>query len=229
MGKATLSRNTKLIVGGSGWLADLTDDYNGLTITDVVSAPGEPAAGRYWIEKNLTSYDRGVTVDTLYYGDGTKAMQERSEGVALAVAGSGWHGGLAGWQGLPSTAPVDQVLTNNVSLLSREPWASGLNVAEFEFSSGDVSANLPAFTNSQVCYLAVTDKNVSGSRVVTISDGSDTVTESFATPGVVPINLSGLANSVAAGTISVASLAGDSTIAGVIVFGSLHNLPDGRA
>ena len=138
MAKPTITRESQLVVGGSDWLADLTDDFNGLTVNDSVTANGEPAVGRYWVEKNLNAYDRSMSVSTLYYGDNTKEMSDRKSGIVLGVSADEWDGGPAHWLGLPSTAPVDGSLTNNVDFIADEPWAAGTVVVPFTFMSGSV-------------------------------------------------------------------------------------------
>ena len=178
MGKPALTEDTDLVIGDDTWVIDLGEHSNGFTVTDTaVGTPGAPATRRYWIDKNLTEQSRSLNVPVLYYGDATDALSQREEGTLIAVIAfpdgtRRWVGGAAGWRGLPSTAPVNDVLVNNVNFLSRERWLSGSVAVPFKFSNGNVEMNLPTFTNTAVGYIALTVKDPSGSRTVTIDDGS---------------------------------------------------------
>ena len=217
MAKPSLTNQSRLIVGGDDWAADLTRSYLGLTVSDTLNTTGDPNEGREWNEISIGSYDRSLTVNTLYYGDEMKALKTREEGIILASAPGEWDGGAANWTALPTAAPVAEVLTSNVEFMSREPWASGTSVARFAFSSGNVSIDLPQFNNDDVVYLAVT-KTVGG-RVVTIGDGTDDVAVNFASPSIKLVDVTSLASSVDSGTLTVAALTGDQTIEGLFVAG----------
>ena len=81
----TLTRQSRLLVGGDDWIADLTDDTNGFTLNDTVTAPGAPATGIHWIEKDLTGYDRALNVQTVYFGRATTTLSQRTEGILVAA------------------------------------------------------------------------------------------------------------------------------------------------
>lgn len=229
MGAPTITRRTRLIVGGADWAVDLTNDYLGLSISDTLNTAGAPSEGRYWNEQDIGSYDRSLSVDTIYYGDATKAMELRKDGIVLATAGSAeWDGGPTSWLGLPSQAPIDAQMTHNVNFISREPWASGTVVVPFEFRPGLVSVDLPTFNNGSVVYLAVTSKTVAGSRTLTLGDGTNDISIPVATASVRSLDVSGLVNSIADGTLSSSALTANQTISGVFVAGAPVTLADGR-
>lgn len=227
MGRPDLTRRSRLIVGGADWIADLTDDSNGFTLNDTVTAAGTPATGIRWIEKDLTAYDRSLNVPTVYFGDATRTLGLRDSGILVAAGTGEWDGGEASWLGLPSTAPVGAQLTNNVNFIQRSPWASGTTVTPFSFSAGDTSVDVGSVSNDDVVYLATVTKTVAGNRVFTLGDGSNTATVSVANPSVVAVNVGSLPNTATV-SLSAASLTGDQTLEGVLVVGRVHALPDGR-
>ena len=129
--------------------------------------------------------------------------------------------------GLPSTAPIDAQLTNNVNFIQRSPWAAGSTVVPFAFSAASQSVDVGPVTNTDVVLVAVTAKTVAGNRVLTLGDGSNQVTVSTANTSVHQFNVSALPNNTTA-VLSVASLSGDQAITGLIVAGSTTTLPDER-
>ena len=228
MTKPAFTRNASLLVGGADWIADLSTEAAAWTLNDTVTAPGTPAAGIYWVEKDLTAYDRSLNVPTMYESVATDLLRAHTTGVMIAASEGEWDGGEATWQGLPSQAPVEDRLTRNVNFLAAEPWAAGTVAVPFSFSSGNVTVNLPTFTNDQRAYIAVTSKSTTASRVYTINGGSGTASASFTVPGIQTVDLSSLSNEETAATLSVAALTSGQTTAGVVVIGSTYSLPDGR-
>ena len=222
-----LTRRSRLIVGGDDWVADLTDDTNGFTLSDTVTAPGTPATGIRWVEKDLTAYDRSLNVPTVYFGDATTVLGQRSQGLLIAAGSAEWDGGDAGWLGIPSTAPIDAQLTNNVNFIQRSPWVAGSTVVPFVFSAASQSVAVGSVTNTDTVLVAVTTKSVAGNRVLTLGDGSNQVTVSTGNPSVHRFDVSGLPNNTTA-ALSVASLSGDQTTTGLVVVGSVSSLPDER-
>ena len=192
MAKPSLTVNSRLIVGGDDWVADLTDDYLGLTVNDTVNYTGDPNEKRYWNEQSIGSYDRSATIGTLYYGTDVKQLQTHKEGIVIVAGDSEWDGGATQWTSIPTEAPVAEILTANVVFMSREPWAAGLVVVPFEFTASVNSVDISAFTNADVVYIALVTKTVSGNRVLTLSDGTDAVTTSFANASVRAVDVSTL-------------------------------------
>ena len=228
MTKPALTRNAELLVGGPTWLSRLSTDAAAWTLNDTVTAPGSPAAGIYWVEKDLTAYDRSLNVPTIYEGPATDLLRAHETGIMLAISTGEWDGGDATWQGLPSQAPVEDRLTRNVNFLPAEPWAAGSVAVPFSFSSGNVSVTLPTFTNDQRCFIAVTQKSTTANRTYTVGGGGVTANAGFTAPGIQEVSLDSFGNEVTDGTLTVATLTSGQTTTGFIVIGSTYALPDGR-
>ena len=225
MAKPTMVSESRCIVGGPGWIADLSEDYTGLNLNDSPNyTPREGAAVR-WIKPHLTGYDRAISVGTVFYGDNTKALLERTSGIVLAIsAEQEWDGGEAHWLGLPGAAPADGLLTHSMEFIADEPWASGTVIVPFEFEDGAPSINLPSFTNALECYIALTTKDPAGSVAVTITSAGDTVDADFIETGIAAVDLSSLSADNAAATLSVAALAADEFMTGWLVMGATYVL-----
>ena len=112
--------------------------------------------------------------------------------------------------------------------MQRQAWATGVVAQPFAFTAGDTSVPVAtAFANTSAAWIAVTNKTVTGNRVVTVSDGTDDVTVTFPTSGVRSVDLSTLTNNIDGGAVSVASLTGDQTIEGWFLAGSTYSIPSG--
>lgn len=229
MGKPALTTHSRLIVGDETWVSDLSPHYLGMSLTDTLTTTGDPSEGRYWNEVDIATYSRQITVDTLYYSGPTNNLRTRKTGIVIASTGFEWDGGPTHWTTLDSQAPVDAVLTNNVTFMSREPWAAGLVTVPFAFSEGDTSLDISgAVTNSDVCYIALTEKEVPNNRILTLTVSSNTVNESFSTVGIKRLNLDALGAGILNPTLSSATLSSGQRLSGLIVFGKTIELADGR-
>jgi len=232
---AALTRNTRLLVGGAGWATELTEDYAELTIADTVNTVGSPAAGREWINKEMSSYDPRIEVPTLYLGEASNEVASRAEGMAFATsegvgsdAAMWFAGGPAIWQGLPLSIPAGDVLVNNVTFLASGLWATGRAV-EFSLSASATEAAIPfPVTNAMQTWWAITAITPAGTnRNVNVSDGTNTVATSIkGSVGVVRgSSLSGLTAGTHSGAKISASLSGSQTLAGVCFIGNEYEVP----
>ena len=174
MTKPALTRNAELLVGGPTWLSRLSTDAAAWTLNDTVTAPGSPAAGIYWVEKDLTAYDRSLNVPTIYEGPATDLLRAHETGIMLAISTGEWDGGDATWQGLPSQAPVEDRLTRNVNFLPAEPWAAGSVAVPFSFSADNNTPVAVSSFDGDMAYVAIVEKSGTNARVLSLTGASGT-------------------------------------------------------
>lgn len=229
MGVPALTKDSRLIVGDETWVSDLTPHYLGMSITDTLTATGDPSEGRFWNEQDIATYERQISVDTLYFSEATNRLIDRYTGIVIASTGSEWDGGPTNWVDFASNAPVDAVLTNDVTFMTRTPWAAGLVSVPFKFTQNNTTLNISGdVTNEDICYVALTTKEVPNNRVFTLTVSSNTVTQTFSTTGIKTVDLNGLGAGTLNPVLSVASLADGQELSGLIVFGRTIVLADGR-
>ena len=230
---ASETRNARVLAGGDTWAIDLNDHSHGFTSGDTLNETNEPASSRRWVQRLLTEYSRTVSVPVVFYGDATDALSPRTSGYSFVVLGElggvqAWLGGEATWISVPTVAPQSGIVSGGVEFMQRSSWSSGNIAVPFNFTAGNTSVNISrAFSNTSTAYLVVTSKTVTGNRVITLSDGSASIAESFATVGVRSVDLSTLANNVASGSLTVASLTGDQAITGYLLIGTQYTIPSG--
>ena len=215
-----LSSNSHLLVGGTSFGLDLSDDVGAVGSTDNANMVGVPSIGREWIEKELASYEEGITLGTLYFGDGSRALADNSEGFAFLTAQVGseaysdFLGGASIWRGVPSTAPDEGLLTNNVEFMASSAWFRG-RARPFSLTAAASSQNFGfPITNEQTAFVVVTGISPRGTnRSLSISDGTNS--ESITVRGaasVIETSLSKLRS-------------GSQTIEGWILIGTEYEVP----
>ena len=230
---ASQTRAASIVAGDTDWAVDLCDHSHGFTVSDVLNETNEPASNRRWVQRLLTEYSRSISVPVVFYGDATAALSPRTSGYAFAILGEldsqqAFIGGAATWITVPRVAPQSGIVSGGVEFMQRQAWATGVVAQRFTFTAGSTQQNIStAFVNTSAAYLVVTNKTVTGNRVVTVSDGTDDVAITFPTVGVRPVDLSTLTNNIDAGTVTVASLTGDQTIEGWFLAGTTYSIPSG--
>ena len=230
---ASQTRAASVVAGDVDWVVDLCDHSHGFTVSDVLNETNEPASNRVWVQRALTEYSRSISVPVVFYGDATDALSPRTSGFAFAILGAlgdqqAFIGGAATWVSVPRVAPQSGIVSGGVEFMQRQAWVTGVVAQPFMFTAGDTSVPVAtAFANTSAAWIAVTNKTVTGNRVVTVSDGTDDVTVTFPTSGVRSVDLSTLTNNIDGGAVSVASLTGDQTIEGWFLAGSTYSIPSG--
>ena len=151
-----------LYVGGSAWLANLSEVANSVDVSGTLNTDDITVIGSTGVEVIATSVAHMINVPVMYHGVEAEALRSRQGDtteaiVALFVPNQGCYFGPAIWPDVSFSSEVSSVVQRNVSFQQSENWyrrSGTISATEFTIKASASSTTIGDIEpNSRICII----------------------------------------------------------------------------